>query len=186
MAMRAAHSRVIAAPVTVFGMTIHDRSTDGYRAPDPLPAFDDRTVIDVYPVAPGTGGPPEWAPPPTNTAEPTAGGGKHRAKLAVAGALVAAEAPAGGGGQGFGGGRGGGPGAGGGGTAAALHSTAVVSDGSGAYVTQETQTGTVSAVDGDTATATTLVDAATTGQQGGRPQDAQPGGTVQDGSGTGT
>ncbi|RSM40291.1 hypothetical protein DMB66_57355 [Actinoplanes sp. ATCC 53533] len=173
-------------------MTTNDHPTERFRAP----GLDEPTIVDVYPatsqpLAPGTGGPPEWTPPAGTdqaTAQPP-GAGKPRVKIAVAGAIVAAVVatagitaavlgtndggsaattggPPGATGQGFagaggqgstggqapgggqaptGGGRGGGLG-GGGGTAAALHGTYVVSDGNGGYVTQESQTGTVSAV----------------------------------------
>jgi hypothetical protein len=125
-------------------MTVHDRST---RASD---------------------GPPEWGPPLPAAGPQEQSSGRRRGKLAVAGAVVAAavvgagvtagvmaddggssaSAAAGSGGRGFGQqGRAGGPGgATGGGTASALHGTYVVADGNGAYTTQLTQTGTVSAV----------------------------------------
>ncbi|MFI5935137.1 hypothetical protein [Actinoplanes sp. NPDC051494] len=162
-------------------MTINERS----HATDPA-------VLDAYPVQPRTiDMTPEWKPPAAEPAKGTAPGGRHRAKIAVAGAFVAAVAataaitagvvssgdattvtastaagPGGGGGQGMtgqgGAGQGGqgqggqgqgGPGQGmtgrGGGMAASLHGTAVVSDGNGGYVTQESQTGTVSAVSAD-------------------------------------
>ena len=116
-----------------------------------------------------SGVPPEWTPPTGEVAQEQPVG-RHRAKLAVAGALVVAVAATAGitaavvgsgdgtsaaatggpgGGQGFGGGGQGLPGGmtgGRGGAAASLHGTSVVSDGNGGYVTQETQTGTVSAV----------------------------------------
>ena len=121
-----------------------------------------------------SGTPPTWTPPTGSapTGEPGKAPGKHRAKIAVAGAIVAAAVVGGGitaavvssgdsgsaqsggpgGGQGTGGfGGPGGAGTGGGGGAAggmmaALHGSYVVSDGNGGYSTELTQTGTVSAV----------------------------------------
>jgi len=113
------------------------------------------------------GAPPTWTPPtdPAPDGRP-ARPGKHRAKIAVAGAIVAAAVVGGGvtaavvssgdgsstqaGGPGGGQGGFGGPGGTGtgaaGGLMTALHGTYVVSDGNGGYTTQLTQTGTVSAV----------------------------------------
>src|SRR6185369_4887336 len=80
------------------------------------------------------GTPPTWTPPtgPAPTGEPGKAPGKHRAKIAVAGAIVAAAVVGGGGAAG--------------GMMAALHGSYVVSDGNGGYSTELTQTGTVSAV----------------------------------------
>jgi hypothetical protein len=127
-------------------MTIHDHST---------PA-------SAEPVSP-------WMPAAA-PAEPTGSPGRTRnPKVAIAGALIAvavasagvtagvmaatgsgssstASAGPGGGGFGRAGGPGGGALGGAGGMMAALHGTYVVSDGSGNYVTELTQTGTVSAV----------------------------------------
>jgi hypothetical protein len=141
-------------------MTVHDHSTRANEAGWAPPA--------------ANGAPPTWTPPPTDPTDPTQPGqpvkppGKHRAKIAVAGAIVAAavisggvtaavvssgsssssstQAGAGGTRGGFGGGQGGFGGAAGGGTATSLHGTSVVSDGNGGYTTELTQTGTVSAV----------------------------------------
>jgi hypothetical protein len=132
-------------------MTIHDHSTP----------------VSAEPVSP-------WMPAAA-PAEPTGSPGRTRnPKVAIAGALVAvavasagvtagvmaatgsgsnSTASAGPGSGGFG--RAGGPGGamgGAGGMMAALHGTYVVSDGSGNYVTELTQTGTVSAVSADSIT----------------------------------
>ena len=113
--------------------------------------------------------PPTWVPPtqqPAPNGEPGTPPGKHRAKIAVAGAIAAAAVVGGGvtaavvssgdsssaqvagpGAGGFGGPGGTGNGGGAaGGMMAALHGTYVVSDGNGGYGTELTQTGTVSAV----------------------------------------
>jgi hypothetical protein len=158
----------------------------------PAPAAVPETVHG----AGGSGVPPEWRPPTAGETQQGSGGGKHRAKIAVAGALVAAVVATaaitagvvksgddgasstatgpgsdgqGSDGQGSGGQGSGGQGSSGQGTgttgqgftgggrggqamASALHGTYVVSDGNGGYVTQETQTGTVSAVGSDSIT----------------------------------
>ncbi|UQU64422.1 hypothetical protein COUCH_36625 [Couchioplanes caeruleus] len=147
--------------------------TENLRA---WPADDRTVIDAYPVAAGSSGGPPDWHPPVAQPVPPARPGAPRAAKgkLAVAGAIAAAvvatagvtaavvgsrddssaaagNTAAGGspGGQAlpddagrgqFGRGGGGGPGM------AALHGTSVVPDGNGGYVTQETQTGTVSAV----------------------------------------
>jgi hypothetical protein len=153
-------------------MTVHDHST----RPSDIevnagPASANAGWAPPVGQVPGASGmPPTWSPP-TAAGSGDTRPGSRRTKLAVAGAIVAAAVASagvtagimagnggtsaaasggpGGGGQGFGGQQGGLGGAAGGaagGTMAALHGTYVVSDGNGGYLTELTQTGTVSAV----------------------------------------
>lgn len=144
-------------------MTVHDHSTRSSDEPVTQWTPTAQWVPPAEGQPPGTVGPGQ--PPGPAAGSPR----KKNPKVAIAGALVAvavasagvtagvmaatgsssssttANGPGGGAGGGFGGA--GGPGGGGlGGAAAALHGTYVVSDGNGAYTTELTQTGTVSAV----------------------------------------